>query len=242
MAKAAVEAAGAEASTAMTGKFFSTAAGVLKWAGDEVPGNQMAVVVLASVVERVYYEGRYDASNSSSPVCYAFGRKPEGMTPYAEAESPQHENCEDCPQNKWDTGANGKGKACREQRRLALIPAGTFDKGGAFVLEEDPQAYLNRQIGYLRVPVTSVKTFAGWVLQTNDHHQRPPWGVVCKVTIVADAARQVAHTFETLEKLPDSVLDVVYNRSLEAAKSVIFPYSKNQDRPAPPARGKARKF
>jgi hypothetical protein len=85
--------------------------------GLPVPGGEAEVIVLANQGERSYYEGQFDPSKPQVPTCYSF----DGDAPHPEARDPQHETCEGCPQNAW--GSKGKGKACREGTRVALLPA-----------------------------------------------------------------------------------------------------------------------
>jgi len=85
--------------------------------GTPIPGGEAEVHVLAQQAERAYYEGEYDPSKPQVPACYSFDLE----TPHPESSSPQHATCEGCPQNEW--GSKGKGKACRESARVALVPA-----------------------------------------------------------------------------------------------------------------------
>lgn len=85
--------------------------------GLPVPGGEAEVIVLANQGERSYYEGAFDPSKPQVPACYSF----DGEAPHPEASEPQHTTCEGCPQNAW--GSNGRGKACRESTRVALLPA-----------------------------------------------------------------------------------------------------------------------
>jgi hypothetical protein len=87
--------------------------------GQPVPNGEADVVVLAQQGERAYYEDEFDPSKPQVPTCYSF----DGLAPHPEAQDPQHENCEHCPQNKWRTARRGKGKACRESTRVMLVPA-----------------------------------------------------------------------------------------------------------------------
>src|SRR3990167_7275206 len=115
-------AAGMEASTG-TGSFFSIKGGLLSFAGSPMPNNQMAVIVLDSLMENVYYEGAYDASNPQGPKCFAFGRNEADMAPHevtVQAGCQQSEACAGCPMNEWASAAQGRGKACKNTRRLAM--------------------------------------------------------------------------------------------------------------------------
>jgi len=114
--------------------------------GQEAPkqvADEINVIIVGALpkVSREYYEGDYDENNKSLPTCWSnLGDKPE-----AGSTSPQHAACATCPQNIKGSGA-GDRKACKYQRRLAImlpgdpekniyqmkIPGGSlFDKGAA---------------------------------------------------------------------------------------------------------------
>ena len=73
LARQAEIAASMEAS-AGGGQFFSTKGGILSWQDSPLSGNQMAVIILDSILENVFYEGHYDPDAPQSPTCFAFSR------------------------------------------------------------------------------------------------------------------------------------------------------------------------
>lgn len=85
--------------------------------GLPVPGGEADVIVLANQYERSFYEGAFDPSKPQVPCCYSF----DGIEPHEQAPDKQHTGCEGCPQNEW--GSKGRGKACREGTRVAVLPA-----------------------------------------------------------------------------------------------------------------------
>jgi hypothetical protein len=73
----------------------------------------------------VHYPGVYNSNNPQQPNCFAVGREqPEGGTLVAHesVEKPQGANCRDCEKNQWGSAPTGRGKACKNQRRLILVP------------------------------------------------------------------------------------------------------------------------
>jgi len=78
----------------------------------------------------VHYPGVYNSNNPQQPNCFAVGREnPEGGTlkAHESVEKPQGPNCKDCAKNQWGSAPTGKGKACKNQRRLILVPP-NFDE------------------------------------------------------------------------------------------------------------------
>lgn len=238
MAKEAAVAAGMEESAA-TGQFFSTAGGQLKWNDAPLPDNQMAVVILDHVLENVFYEGAYDPDEISGPACFAFGRDEREMAPHANVVAvgtQQSEKCADCENNEWGSSDKGRGKACRNTRRLAMVPAGQF-KDGKFVLNTSAEHYKTTQVGYLRLPVTSVKGFAAFVKQVAGALKRPPAGVATRVKVVPDSKTQFKVTFEPLAELPASLIPAVMSRRKEVSELISFPYQPREEA-ATPKKGK----
>lgn len=239
-------AAGVEAGTG-GGQFFSTQGGQLSWQDAPLPNNEMVVVVLDSIFDNVFYLDSYDPDNPSSPTCFALGRSEEDMAPHADViEQGTHQStttCDECEHNEWGTADVGRGKACRNTRRLALIPAGTIDRDGDIELYEDPAHFSAAQIGYLRLPVTSVKAYANYVKQVAGVMKRPPYGIATKVSLVPDAKTQFKVVFEPLDKLDNELMGAVSERNEEAKSLIDFPYQLDdeEEQQAPPKRAASKK-
>lgn len=214
------------------GSFIGTASGVLKFKGAEVPGNKMNVVVLDHIIENAFYPGNYDSNNPQPPVCFAFGRVEEGMAPHPDSAEPQHETCAGCPQNEYGTANTGKGKACKNIRRLALISQGDLD--------EDIAA---AEVAYLKVPVTSVKAWAGFVRQGAEVLKRPPLGFVTEIGLVPDPKSQFKMNFRLIEPIADAeTMGAIIEKNKLVAKEIDFPYSAPAEAVAPPPRRVGKKI
>jgi hypothetical protein len=88
------------------GRFFGMRAGQLTFDDATFPGNQIAVVILDSVFENIYYEGTFDPESKNPPTCYAFGRDAETMGPPKEVDEydefeRQNDICKTCWANEW---------------------------------------------------------------------------------------------------------------------------------------------
>jgi hypothetical protein len=238
LAKQAEVAAGMEANTG-GGQFFSTKSGVLSWQDAPLPNNQMAVVILDSILENVYYEGRYDPEVPQGPVCFAFGREEKTMGPHQLVIDAGKQmcgasgQCAGCPMNEWGSSDVGRGKACRNTRRLAMIPAGTFNQAGKFELFDDEEHFASTAIGFMKLPVTSVKGYASFVKQVAGALRRPPFGIVTKVMVKPDPQTQFKVVFEPLMNLPDELMSVIMTRHEEAKSTIDFPYQPNEEEAAP---------
>lgn len=243
LAKAAEQAAEMEANTG-GGQFFSVKSGVLSWQDAPLPNNEVAVVILDAIFENVFYEGKFDPDVPQGPTCFAFGRDEKEMEPHSVVVemgwNQSTEGCHGCENNEWGSADVGKGKACRNTRRLAMIPAGTFDRDGKLELFDDSEHYDSTAIGFMKLPVTSVKGYASFVKQVAGALKRPPFGIVTRVSVVPDAKTQFKVIFEPIMKLPDELMASVMARVDEAKTIIDFPYQLEEDEPAPPPRTKKK--
>lgn len=244
LAKQAAVASGMEDSTA-TGQFFSTKSGILAFNDAPLPGNEMAVIILDAILENVFYEGKYDPDSPQGPTCFAFGRDEKAMAPHKvvfENETQQSGTCIDCPMNEWASAETGRGKACRNTRRLAMIPAGTFDRDGKFKAFEDEDHFASAGIAFMKLPVTSVKAYAAFVKQVAGALKRPPHAIFTRVKVVPDPKTQFKVLFEPLKEVPNDLLGSVMARHNEAQALIEFPYTPFDEDAAPaPAPRRASK-
>jgi hypothetical protein len=109
----------------------------------------LVAVILDFVGFNSYFDGVYNPANPKPPVCWAVGDL-RTLQPSGNSTTPQHTgNCVDCPKNQWGTSLTGKGKACKNQMKLALI-AGDLAKA-------DPS-----QIFTINVSPTGIKGFSAY--------------------------------------------------------------------------------
>lgn len=231
-----------------SGQFISTRGGVFQIDGDEVPGNQLCVVILGSIFENTYYDLAFDDDGPVMPPrCFAMAVEDEDLAPHPAMQKdldyfePQNEDCETCPLNEWGSADKGKGKACANRRRLALIPAGVFEriKGtkGEYDVDifEDVEHYQEADMLALKLPVTSVKEYSKYVRSLQSQHNRPPHGVITQIYIDRDPKSQFKIKFEMLELLPDEMYPIISARHKNALKDLIQPYNppdaEDEDRP-----------
>lgn len=221
------------------GMFITTKGGVLSFNDEELPGNQMCVIVLDAVRENTYYPDKFDADNVVPPKCYAFGRGNEDLAPHESMAKhldyfePQAEECSACPLNEFGSADIGRGKACRQRRRLALIPAGFYSKkpkSRDFDLElfDNPKDFQSSDIAFLKIPVTSVKRWSQYVTQLSAQFHRPSFGVITRIWLENDSKTQFKVNFEMIEELPNDIAPIIFARNEEAKKSIITPYQPPQ--------------
>lgn len=230
-------AAGAQRASGGGGKFFSMQGGILSFDGTPLPGNQMAVVILADTMENSYYDTPFDPGTPASPRCFAFAKKEADLEPHESVDKEayferQHTECDGCPQNEWGSARTGRGKACSNVMRLSMIPAGVYkSKGGGrnatFELEmnEDVEHYERAEEAYMKLPVMSVKGYSAFVKQLASDVKRPPHGVFANVYVTPDPKSQFKVNFEVIDVIPNELLAVVMPRHKKAQAAIDFPYN-----------------
>jgi len=230
LAKYAVQAAAQEESTAI-GSFFSLRGGQLSFADSPIPNNQMAVVIIDSIIENVFYPGQYNPEEPQGPMCFAFGRLEKELIPHESVTEAQSDDCVTCPNNQWGSAQQGRGKACRNTRRLALLPAGTLAANGALEEAYDLDHFKSAQVGFMKLPVTSVKGFANYVKTVSVTLKRPPFAIFTRISVVPDPKTQFRVIFEPLKEVPNTMLQVLIGRHEEVKQMIDFPYQPAEELP-----------
>jgi hypothetical protein len=111
--------------------------------GNAVRGELDVVIVGAlPKVSRVFYAGKYDPNaEAKAPDCWSN----LGDVPDPKAPTPQASSCAECPQNIKGSGTNG-GRACRYQRRLAVLLAGD-DSGDIYQMNIPSKSLFGKGVG-----------------------------------------------------------------------------------------------
>lgn len=228
-----------------TGQFFNLKGGILTWNDAPFTDNQMAAIILDSILENVYYADKFDPDSPQAPTCFAFGRDETKMKPHqvvVEAKTAQSDLCSECRWNEWSSAETGRGKACRNTRRLAMISGGNLLRDGKLQMFE-PDEYAATAMGYMKLPVTSVKGYAGYVKQLAGVLKRPPFAVITLVKVVPDAKTQFKVVFTPLLNIGNELLGVMSKRNKEAQALIDFPYLPMEDVPKrEPKQQRRRKY
>lgn len=173
-----------------TSSSLTARAGVLAYNGTAVPGNKLECIIIASTHANLYYEDKWDPNNIKNPVCYAYSEDPDvfELKPHPKSSKPQSEtNCAACWANQWGSDPKGgKGKACKNSRVLALLPAGV-----------EPSNLATAEVATLRLPVTTVgKTWSPYVHKLASLYQAPPLAIKSIISTRPDQKSQFLVTFD----------------------------------------------
>jgi hypothetical protein len=210
--------------------------GIMQLSGTPVPGNALPCVIIASAFENQWFAGDFDPNNIKNPDCYALSDDGENMVPDPSIEHPQHENCTDCPKGQWRTDRRGgKGKDCKEKRRLALLPSDALKDGNIKTAE----------MAVLTLPVTSRANWANYVNQLAAEHRRPPWAVLSTVSVHPHPKNQFEVRFKCDALVNEDHLSDLNMRIGSAMQVLLTPYDKAGGPaidPTKPADAKPKKY
>ena len=131
--------------------------------GDAVRGDIDVIIVHAlPKVSRVFYAGAYDPNAKPTlPDCWSNN----GDIPEAAAGNKQGVNCVSCPKNVVGSGSNGKGRACRYQRRIAVILP-TDSTGEVYQFNVPAKSLFGKGVG-------NVHPFESYVRYLLANHESP---------------------------------------------------------------------
>ncbi len=142
-------------------------------------------VILDWVTENIFFEGMFDPKNIQPPTCFALGREVAELAPSDKSPDKQHNTCHGCKQNEW--GSRGKGKACKNTRRLLIVEA---------TADEHTQPYI------IRVSPTGLKHFDKYINTLADMGKHP-------IEAVTEIAFDEAEAYPSLRFSASGVADNV---------------------------------
>jgi hypothetical protein len=131
--------------------------------GNAVRGDINVIIVHAlPKVSRVFYAGAYDPNAKPTlPDCWSN----DGDKPEASAGNKQGPNCTSCDMNVVGSGSNGKGRACRFQRRIAVMLEGDMT-GEVYQFNVPAKSLFGKGTG-------NVHPFESYVKYLLGHHESP---------------------------------------------------------------------
>lgn len=220
--KMALVQAQAAASEAPKGGFLSFKGGNLSYNDELIPNNKLGIIVIDFLLENGIFREKYNPNKPASPMCYAFGRTEDDLTPHEEAEEPQHTDCANCPNNEWGSDPEGgRGKACKNSRRIGIIPADVL--GHSDTVERIKKA----SVVMCKLPVTSIKNFSTYVNQVVKVMDKVPFSVVTELSTKPHPTSLFqVHWRVTDEIMNQDVLEALFEKREQFQKQLLQPYPK----------------
>jgi hypothetical protein len=235
MAKLAAQAKEAAAKERPSLAKVSLKAGVMTIGGSPIAGNKLPAIILVAAYRNTFYKGRYDPNNIVNPNCFAFGLSDEGLAPGERVRSPVHATCAGCPNAEWGTDLNGgRGKACKESRRLVMIPASVLGS------ENPVEAVKTAEMAVVDIPVTSVRNFSQYINVLSTSVGLPMQAVVTEIWPTPDAKSQFKLNFKGINAVPtEEILNAIMLRAPDAERIGLEGYGDSADESTDPDEGQA---
>lgn len=178
--------------------------------GEEKLGNILNVVILADVFDHSYYDRPYDPDTISPPACFAINVSSNDLVPDASSPVVQATSCGECPMNEFGSSNNGKGKACRNGRRLLV----------AAVTDGVPDLV---NLAIINIAPTSLKAYARYSKGLATVKKLPIWAVVTTLSFDDDSTwPQIVPTFSNT--IDGNYINAIVPRLAEFADTVAIPY------------------
>lgn len=200
---------------------------------NELIGRVFSAVVVDYVHTNAWYDTPFDQDNPAPPACMAISVDGEDMEPLDKSPKKQNATCDGCEQNAWGSAETGRGKACGEQYRAALIAPGPGED------------YSTADMAVLTFPPTSRKGFTKYIKDLKEKLARPPYGVLTEFTFEGDADYPilVAEFSKKVGGIKD--LNDISERRAEARELLLTPpdfsgYAAPKRKPASKKTGKKK--
>jgi hypothetical protein len=100
----------------------------------------IAAVILDWRSHNQFWPVAYDPNRLEDPICWAVSRTYDELAPSPDAPERQAERCNNCPKNVFGSAPNGKARACRNSRRLAIVPPDATLETEPMILSASPTA------------------------------------------------------------------------------------------------------
>lgn len=226
MAAKAKDAAASERPSVSTISFKS---GVMKYMDQAVPENNMDVISISTAHEHALYLDRYEADKPKPPSCFAISLDGENMVPHPNVKEPQNPTCDGCKYLEWGSDLKGgRGKACKQIRRLGLVSASAEDLNKA-------------ELAMAKIPVTSVGNWANYVNSVSAMYNRPPDAVITNMSVIPDAKTQFKVLFNTAGLLTEEQYAQIESRLEMVQNMLMTPYDVSETA-AEPEEGNSKKY
>jgi hypothetical protein len=201
--------------------------------GDEVLGDTLSVVVVDFVFDNAYYDKPYDPDNPQPPACFAIADNEEDLVPHESVPSPEDSACANCWANEFGSDSRQRGKACKNQRRLAVL---AVDPENDFVVAPDSE------VAILRLSPSSLKFWKSYVTKLARVTGLPPAGVVTELSLEAIKGQSgyMVKPIMVQEITDPASQDAVILHMEHVADLLHTPYNlEREEREEKPKRGRA---
>jgi hypothetical protein len=128
------------------------------------------LVIVDFVATNAFYPKPFDRNAIVPPDCYAAGENPKTLAPAKNAPNPQAKTCAECPRAAWGSAIHGnpKGKACNNERLMAVLP---------------PDSTPETDMWLLKASRTAVGNFDTYIAEIKRTYQAAPIQMITEVAL-----------------------------------------------------------
>lgn len=201
---------------------------------DEVLGRTAEFVIVDFIRANAHYDEAFHEDTIALPGCMSLSVDGVEMVPLPGVPNKRNETCDGCEMNAWGSADVGRGKACAEQYRLAVLAVNPADKN---------ETYATCPMAMITVPPTSKKNFGQYVRAVEDKTGRPPLAFLTEFSFDDDFDHEVL-AFEVAKPFKDAAsLSAILGRVDEAREMLMNPpdFSGEAERKTTAAAGKKKK-
>jgi hypothetical protein len=169
-------------------------------------------VIVDFIRANAWYDEAWSEDDVALPGCLALSVDGEEMAPLPLSPNKQNDTCDGCELNAWGSAETGRGKACAEQYKLAILAVNPQDKN---------ETYSTCEMATITVPPTSKKNFGAFVRAVEDKTGRPPLSFLTEFAFDDDFDHPVL-TFEVSKAYKDAAtLSAILGRVKEAREMLM---------------------
>lgn len=169
-----------------------------KFAGEDV-GSELPVIVLDYRFVNQYFTSAFDPDHIVAPTCFAIGVEEGELAPVDDSPEKQHPTCAGCWANEFGSAPTGRGKACQNRRRVAVVSAVGIDKPG-YVDTLD-----HENVAILSLGGTSIGAWKGHVNKVGKTLGLLPFQVVTRLGFNDTVAHEQL-TFDIVSEIEDTAI------------------------------------
>lgn len=184
---------------APAGRNITTANRVFNFPDGTTSQDPFRAIILDHRNVNRYYTEAYNPQEPKPPKCFAINKDINLMAPPEEVVEPQATSCAECPMNKFGSAPTGKGKACRNQVRLALV----LEHSGA---DAEPMV--------MHLPPTALKGWASYYTRLQQHGMLP-FQVVTEIALDPNSPYQLP-TLQVVNQVDEERLGTIWQLRQDA--------------------------
>ena len=199
-------------------KILHGGAGLFQYENSEETTKKFNALLVLVDPSRVYWaEAMGSGDGKKQPDCYSR----DLLIPDPQIKEPQSSKCTGCPHNEWgsevkDDGSQGRGKACKEIRRLFFIPEGHLTPH------------------WMSIPPSSLRPLSKFMTMIRDRGFKKPQEVVVRFSLInkddggGNAYSELA--LDVGEKVSDRALYMIstFKKEIEGVLTIAAPVTKEQ--------------